>query len=255
MIRAVTFDLWDTIVYDDSDEPKRAAQGLRSKRDERRHLVWQALERLGPIDRAAVDVAYDVADAAFNKVWHEQHLTWTIAERLQVVLDGLGRSLPEADFEAVVEAHEVMEVKIHPDAIEGIGEALEALSKRYKLCVVSDTIVTPGTGLRALLGKHGLKDYFSAFAFSDEVGRSKPHPAMFEAVARQLGLEFFEMIHVGDRDHNDVKGAQALGAKAILFTASRDNDKATTTADAICERHADLPATVDRLAGGRGAAA
>jgi putative hydrolase of the HAD superfamily len=250
MIKAVTFDLWDTIVYDDTDEPKRAAQGLRSKRDERRHLVWQALERIGPADRAAVDIAYDVADAAFNKVWHDQHITWTIAERLQVVLDGLGRSLPEDDFEAVVEAHEVMEVEIYPEAIEGIGEALEALSKRYKLCIVSDTIVTPGTGLRALLGKHGLKDYFSGFAFSDEVGRSKPDRAMFEAAARQLGVEFFQMVHVGDRDHNDVKGPQALGAKAILFTASRDADKATTSADAVCERHADLPAIVDRLAGG-----
>ena len=250
MIKAVTFDLWDTIVYDDTDEPKRAAQGLRSKRDERRHLVWQALERIGPADRAAVGIAYDVADAAFNKVWHDQHITWTIAERLQVVLDGLGRSLPEADFGAVVEAHEVMEVEIYPEAIEGIGEALEALSKRYKLCIVSDTIVTPGTGLRALLGKHGLAGYFSGFAFSDEVGRSKPHRAMFEAAARQLGVEFFQMVHVGDRDHNDVKGPQALGAKAILFTASRDNDKATTSADAICERHADLPALVDRLAGG-----
>ncbi len=250
MIKAVTFDLWDTIVYDDSDEPKRAAQGLRSKRDERRHLVWQALERIAPVDRAAVDTAYDVADAAFNKVWHEQHITWTIAERLKVLLDGLGRGLPEDDFEAVVEAHEVMEVEIYPEAIEGVGEALEALSTRYKLCIVSDTIVTPGTGLRALLGKHGLTDYFSGFAFSDEVGRSKPHRAMFEAAARQLGVEFFQMVHVGDRDHNDVKGPQALGAKAILFTASRDNDKATTSADAVCERHADLPAIVDLLAGG-----
>ncbi|GIT27925.1 MAG: hypothetical protein CM1200mP41_39690 [Gammaproteobacteria bacterium] len=32
MIKAVTFDLWDTVIHDDSDEPKRAAQGLRSKK-------------------------------------------------------------------------------------------------------------------------------------------------------------------------------------------------------------------------------
>jgi len=37
--------------------------------------------------------------------------------------------------------------------------------------------------------------------------------------------------------------------KAILFTATRANDKGSTTADAICERHADLSAIVDRLAG------
>ena len=71
---------------------------------------------------------------------------------------------------------------------------------------------------------------------------------MFDAAATQLGVELNEIVHVGDRDHNDVKGPQSLGMKAILFTASRAQDKATTSADAICERHADLPSVVDRLA-------
>ncbi len=46
-IRAVTIDLWDTIIDDDSDEPKRKAKGLRTKAEERRHLVWAALDRHG----------------------------------------------------------------------------------------------------------------------------------------------------------------------------------------------------------------
>jgi hypothetical protein len=50
-IKAVTFDLWDTIVHDDSDEPKRKAQGLRSKKAARRHLLWQALDRHQPRPR------------------------------------------------------------------------------------------------------------------------------------------------------------------------------------------------------------
>jgi putative hydrolase of the HAD superfamily len=116
--------------------------------------------------------------------------------------------------------------------------------------VVSDTIVTPADGLRAVLEKHGLKQYFSGFAFSDEVGRSKPHRAMFDAAAEQLGLPLDRMVHIGDRDHNDVKGSQSLGMKAILFTAARAQDKDTTSAEAVCERHADLPGIVDRLAGG-----
>ena len=250
MIKAVTFDLWDTIVYDDTDEPKRAAQGLRSKKAERRHLVWQALNEIEPIEPAKVELAYDLADAAFNKVWHDQYVTWTIAERLEVLLKGLGRGLPEPVFAQVVAAHETMEVEIYPNAIEGIGAALADLVQRYKLCIVSDTIVTPGTGLRELLGKHGLRDYVQGFAFSDEVGHSKPHRSMFDSAAGQLGVDLSEMVHLGDRDHNDVKGPQALGMKAILFTASRAQDKDRTSADAICERHADLPAIVDRLAAG-----
>jgi len=55
------------------------------------------------------------------------------------------------------------------------------------------------------------------------------------------------IVHVGDRDHNDVKGPQALGARAVLFTATRDKDKNNTTADAICERYDDLEAAIAKL--------
>lgn len=250
MIKAVTFDLWDTIVDDDSDEPKRAARGLRSKYDQRRHLVWEALQPSGPIDYDDVVLAYDTADAGFNLVWKELHINWTVAQRLGVVLAGLRRTLPDAEFAALVEATGRMEVEIPPDPIPGIGEALESLSTRYKLAVVSDAIVTPGTGLRQILDQYGLARYFSAFAFSDEVGHSKPHRSMFESACEQLGIGLTEIVHVGDRDHNDVKGPQALGAKAVLFTATRPADKDATTADAICESHHELPAVIDRLAAG-----
>jgi putative hydrolase of the HAD superfamily len=247
-IKAVTFDLWDTIVDDDSDEAKRAARGLRSKRDERRHLVWQALNEREPIDLDRVALAYDTADAGFNVVWKELHVNWTVAQRLRVVLNGLGRELPEDAFGRLVEETGRMEVEIPPDPIDGVADALAALARRYKLAVVSDAIVTPGSGLKAILEGHGLARYFSGFAFSDEVGHSKPHRAMFERACAELGVAVDEIVHVGDRDHNDVKGPHALGAKAVLFTAARDADKDATTADAVCERHRDLPAIVDRLA-------
>ena len=246
-IKAISFDLWDTLVIDDSDEAKRAGRGLRSKFDERRHLLWEALNAAAPIDLEAVHRAYNVGDAAFNKVWKEQHITWPIAERLRVILNGLGRELPEDSFNAVVRAHEEMEVEIPPDAMPGAAPVLERLAKRYKLCVVSDAIVSPGSCLRRLLEDHGLSKFFSGFAFSDEVGHSKPHRSMFESAAGQLGVEIGEMLHVGDRDHNDVKGPQRLGMKAILFTASNDVYKSTTTADAICESFDELEAAIDQL--------
>jgi putative hydrolase of the HAD superfamily len=247
-IKAVTFDLWDTIVDDDSDEPKRAARGLRSKREERRHLVWSALSAVEPIDLESVTLAYDTADAGFNLVWKELHINWTVAQRLRVVLNGLGRSLSQDAFDRLVDDTGRMEVEIPPDAIAGIADALAQLSQRYKLAVVSDAIVTPGVGLKAILEGHGLARYFSAFAFSDEVGHSKPHRSMFDRACAELGVTVDEIIHIGDRDHNDVKGPHALGARAVLFTATRDADKNATTADAICENHHDLPAIIDRLA-------
>ena len=108
-IKGITFDLWDTIVHDDSDEPKRKALGLRSKKAERRHLLWQALNAVAPIDPAVVTLAYDVADAAFNKTWHDCHVTWTIGERLQVALKGLNRTLPDEVFAETIDVSPLIE--------------------------------------------------------------------------------------------------------------------------------------------------
>jgi putative hydrolase of the HAD superfamily len=250
-IKAISFDLWDTVIHDDSDEPTRKSMGLRSKHDERRHLVWDALKRAGhDVTPEAVAEAYDRADAAFNKAWKGDHVTWPIRERLTVLLKDLGLELPDDLMDKVVKAHEEMEFVVKPDLVHGAPEAIRDLAGRYKLCVVSDAIVSPGSMLRQILRSHGIAHHFSSFAFSDEIGHSKPHRDMFQHVADELGVTFEEMVHVGDRDHNDVKGPQELGMKAVLFTATRDVDKAATSADAICERHADLPGVIDRLAAG-----
>ena len=119
-IKAVSFDLWDTMIKDDSDEARRQALGLRSKSEARRHLVFKALNRTTPIDGAQVGLAYDVADAAFNKVWHDHHVTWPIAVRLELVLDGLARKLSERAMLELIEAHEEMELQVPPDAVDGI---------------------------------------------------------------------------------------------------------------------------------------
>ena len=246
-LKALTFDLWDTLVADDSDELERARRGLRSKRDERRALVLQALNSVEPTKAEDVELAFDVADAAFNRVWRHQHVTWTIDQRVDVILRGMGRSLPEEHRALLIEQLESMEVEIPPVLIDGCREALETLSSRYSLAVVSDAIVTPGRKLRQLLENHGVKKYFSAFAFSDEIGFSKPHRTMFEFVSRELGVGLGEMLHIGDREHNDVDGAHGLGMRAILFTATRDVDQQGSKADAICQSYADLPAMIDRL--------
>ena len=251
MIRAITFDLWDTVIHDDSDEPKRAAAGMPSKHEARRSLVRDALAARSPIPPGVVDTAYDVADAAFSKVWHEQHVTWSVAERLSVLLGGLGRALPQSTLAGLTARIEEMELEVMPDPVPGIGEAIEAIAARFPLAVVSDALHSPGRCLREWLKRHGLLRHFRAFAFSDEVGHSKPHPDMFHRAAAGLGVDVSEMLHIGDREHNDIRGPHALGMKAILFTATRDRDRAGSTADAVCSRAAELPEAVMRLAGAK----
>jgi putative hydrolase of the HAD superfamily len=246
-VRAVSFDLWDTVFMDDSDEPKRRRQGLPPKPGERRDLVHSFLSRHAPVDRALVECAYDTADAAFRQVWHCEHVTWPVAVRLGVLLAGLKRELPEQEFRELVTLHEEMELRVRPDLVPGVVDALKALGRRYTLVVVSDAIFTPGRALRELLAGYGLRDLFAAFVFSDEIGCSKPHSRVFSRAAELAGCALEEIVHIGDREHNDVAGAKDAGARAVLLTAAVDRGSGSTRADAVCPEYSRLPAIIDAL--------
>ncbi len=244
--QAISFDLWDTLFIDDSDEAVRASRGMRTKRAERRFLVHEALSRHYPVTADQVDLAYDVVDAAFRKVWHDQHVTWSVRQRLSVLLDGFQLTLPEGELAELVRLHEDMELTVRPRLVPGVKAALEELRGRYKLAVVSDAIFSPGRALRELLRGENLLNFFDALVFSDEVGCSKPDRRVFDQAAGELGLPAVGLVHVGDRDHNDVKGAQAAGARAILFTAVKNRDD-VTSADAICHRYEDLARIIAQM--------
>ena len=246
-IQAVTFDLWDTIIVDDSDEPKRAAKGLLSKSLTRRELVWKFLKRYQPITRELVCASYASTDAAFRKVWYDHNVTWPVDERLEIVLKGLGRTLPPEEMDELVRLHEMMELEVQPDLAPGIVEAVKELHGKYKLGVISDTIFSSGIVLRKLLQANNIEQYFNVFIFSDEMGYSKPDPRIFTAAAKGLGVDITEIAHVGDRDSKDIKGPQGLGAKGIYTTVVNDRGSEKTSADAICTDYANLVEVVASL--------
>ncbi len=247
MIKAITFDLWDTVFIDDSDEPKRKAAGRPSKAEERRLLVKKFAEKHKPVSQEIVNAVYDTQDAAFRKTWHDQHVTWTVRERMEIILKGLGVTLPEDELAELVRLHEEMELEFRPDFVPGVHDAIKELSKKYKLGVISDAIFSPGTALRKLLEGEDLLKYFSFFAFSDEVGYSKPHEAVFNAAREGLGVEFDEMAHIGDREHNDILGPEKMGMHSILCLAAIDRGSDRNRADAWFDDYSKLPDIVDNL--------
>ncbi|HXB70527.1 MAG TPA: HAD family hydrolase [Candidatus Acidoferrales bacterium] len=250
-VRVISFDLWDTVFADDSDEPKRRQLGLPSKPVERRDLVHGFLSRHADIERALVDCAYDTTDAAYRQVWRQQHVTWTVEVRLRVLLGGLKRELPDEEFRELVRLHEEMELRVPPDLVPGVADALKTLARRYRLMVISDTIFSPGRVLRELLAGYGLLDFFSAFVFSDELGWSKPAPQVFRRAAELMDCQLGEMVHIGDRERNDIAGPKALGARAVLLTAAIDRGTAGTQADAVCADYRQLPDIIESMDTGR----
>ncbi len=248
MIRAVTFDLWDTLVHDDSDEPRRRAAGLPSKAEARALAFIGEVQAWHPTvsveaARAALAAADARARAAWKSAWRTPHL----ADRLRDAFAGLALA-PTPGFESLVAVIAGMEVAVPPDAVEGGADALDQLREAgFKLAIVSDSIVSPGASLRRLLARHDLLRRFDATVFSDEVGRSKPHRAMFDAAADALGVAVTELVHVGDREANDVAGPHAVGARAILFTGAVDRGAHGSKAHAVAGALRDVPGIVARL--------
>ncbi len=246
-ISAITFDLWDTVLIDDSDEAKRKAAGRPSKRVERRNLVQHFIERQSTVSRSIIDPVYNAADAAFKKVWNELHVTWTVRERLSLILEALGQTLPEAEMAELVRLHEEMELEFRPDFVPGAAETLRILNERYRLGVISDTVFSPGRVFRTMLADEGLLELFDVLIFSDEVGRSKPEPEPFTIACERFGIEPHELVHIGDREGKDIAGPHAIGARAILCTAVIDRGSSQTEAEAVFDDYHKLPGIIEKM--------
>jgi putative hydrolase of the HAD superfamily len=111
---------------------------------------------------------------------------------------------------------------------------LDALRERgLKVGLVSNLFDPPAL-MRELFGEIGLLDRLDAIALSAEVGKRKPHRAIFESALEQAGVAPGEAVMVGDRLREDVGGAQAIGMAAIqaLWFARDDSGAAKPDATA-----------------------
>jgi putative hydrolase of the HAD superfamily len=126
---------------------------------------------------------------------------------------------------------------------------LEALRERgLKLALVSNT-ASPRWLLEPILERQGLVDRVDAIVLSSEVGKRKPHPAIFERALGELAVEPDEALFVGDRLGADVLGASRIGmstVQALWFRADEDSDGVEPDHQAFTQM--DVLNVVDRLA-------
>lgn len=255
MIEALTFDFWDTIAIDDSDEPKRAALGLPSKPAAREQLFVEKIRKQHPrISAQRAVAAYQAANQRFREDWHNDHRTPTVTTRIYYAYEALGLKPKPGEYarlvseiDELVREIETMEIRIPPDFAPGVHHTIALLAQEYKLGIISDTIHTHGRGLRHLLERQGLLAYFSYFIFSDEIGVSKPSAAVFRQAAVGLDIAPERIAHIGDRESNDIAGPRTIGMKTVLYTGIIDRGSQKSQAHAICRNYRELPDIVRRL--------
>ena len=90
----------------------------------------------------------------------------------------------------------------------------------------------------------GLADAIDAFVSSHSTGWEKPHPAIYRRALELAKVEPGDACMIGDDPECDIRGAQALGLRAIWRRTARHRLPADVRPDAILDRMEQLPELV-----------
>ena len=183
-MRAMIFDLWDTLVE------------------------WPVKE--GEILKRMVAEHVSVGAAEFDRRWHASYRasqTGSLAD----VYRSLG--VPEEHVDGDVAArHEFARRVLRLG--DGVREALVELRRRgLRLGLIS----VCSEEVPAAWPESELAGLFDAETFSSECGLVKPQPEIYLRTAEALGVEPADCFFVGDGANDELAGAERVGMTPVLF--------------------------------------
>ena len=208
--RAVTFDLWHTLLYLDPEAEDAYASAQVA------------------IGARALEVAGGPASPGGS--WADRFE----AELFEAIrASGEGRSVPPADQirRAGAAVGRTVDVPAYLAELAalvgrtpfrvapGAVEALRAVrSAGYRVGVISNTVGEPGSELQRCCERLGLAEGVLSWSWSDQLPWAKPDPRIFQHALAQLEVPPAEAVHVGD-GVADILGAERAGLKAsVLYT-------------------------------------
>jgi len=206
LIRAVIFDLYDTLVYltDSIVQETRRAIALRAGVDPD---AWAALWRGNVIDRMLGKLgSLDDEIRAMLQQLGVDPSSALLAELREQQLDGWARA-----------------VTIYPETLP----LLIALRQRgLKLGLISNCSADAG----AAIARIGLAEHFDAIILSCDIGLMKPDPAIYQHACTALDVRPSEAMFVADGAFGELDAARALGMLAVkVEQPNQSGDFGTST--------------------------
>ncbi|MEW6685634.1 MAG: HAD family hydrolase [Candidatus Edwardsbacteria bacterium] len=246
MFQAITFDLWQTLIFDGLEVEER-----------RKNLRFKRLKPL--LQSNGFEFSEEEFALAHQEVWDRCTEIWeenrdiSSQEQIKIFLDclpahrsilgqaGFGNSnlSPSGFLEKTEKAYTEVIYEEPPTLIEGTKKVLEELkTKGMKIGLICNTGRTPGYCLRTLLREYQIFGYFDAFSFSNELLIRKPDPEIFLLTLQQMNASLSSSIHIGDNLYTDVWGAKQAGMRAIkigqdLTGEEKQTDRLQIKPDAV----------------------
>jgi len=215
MLRAISFDLWETLITNTPDASRRQKQ-----------------VRVSRIEQVLTARGYS---ALAERLEHAHHMSWERCqelywsedrdvpcrrqiEHLLEALDLDPASLEEPVLAELEHAYAMVAVDVLPEVIAGATETLHELKARgLRVGLISNTGRTPGYALREILARMDMARFIDVMVFSNEHGACKPQASIFEELRSGLDVAYDEMMFVGDNLYVDVHGAQRCGMRGVHF--------------------------------------
>lgn len=209
-IKHYSFDFWNTIAYSNPEfKNKRAELFLGFSK-----YIFSVSD---------VNAAFTKVGAEYN---HHQESGMELLSPLDLlnkILKELTPSVSYSDlYELKVEIDSLF-LKYPPKLDYNIYSLIERIQYYGKACsITSNTAFISGNVIRQFLTDAKLLDKFSFCLFSNEVGYGKPSSNMYELLYRKANainplLNKSQIIHIGDNELADYKGALKSGLKSFHF--------------------------------------
>ncbi|MCB9724963.1 MAG: HAD family hydrolase [Spirochaetaceae bacterium] len=252
MIRAIAFDLFDTLV--DQNHHRLQPVEIEGRRFGATTPALHArlVERTG-MDLPLVEFAQRLReiDATLRAETVDQGIELSTLDRFVAFANHLGcddvlavaRELTEVHMDLL---HGAVSVPAHHEPV------LAALGVEHPLALCSN--FTHAATARRILDEAGFDAHLDVVVISEEVGIRKPRREIFEAMVEALGVAPREILHVGDDLEADVAGAAAAGLRTLWLTRRVVDPEAALARhrgarpDFALDDLLDLPVLVARLA-------
>lgn len=191
MIKAVVFDLDDTLISE-KEYIKSGFKVISQKISKEYNLDNQYVYRL------LIDLFNENAKNVFNRLLDKLNIKYN-DEYIKELIHEYRGHMPQISL--YEDAKEILAYLYNTDLKLGIITDGYAITQRNKLKVLD------------------IEKNFDYVVITDELGREfwKPHRKPYDIVKEQLGLEYEEMVYVGDNITKDFITANKLGMTTICI--------------------------------------